>query len=161
MIKSMYNHAPINYACPICCAVNGIENDETWIKQGDIFYRDDFILGFISSKKIKGNDGHALIVPVKHFENIYELPDEYGHKIFEIAKRVARAMKQTRACDGVTLLQNNEPAGDQHAFHYHLHVIPRFQNDNFHEELWKTEKCDANDRFAHAEALRTSLKIFF
>lgn len=154
----MHNHAPENYACPICLAINGVENDETWITQGDIFYRDDLVMGFISSKAIKGNEGHPLIVPLKHFENLYDLPHDYAHRIIEIAKKVALALKETQTCDGVTLLQNNEPAGDQHAFHYHLHVVPRFVNDSFHEELWKAEKSEPEDRIAHAEMLRRYFK---
>lgn len=38
-------------------------------------------------------------------------------------------------CDGVTFLQNNEPASNQHAFHYHLHVLPRYTNDNLHAHM--------------------------
>lgn len=119
----MYNHAPENYVCPICIAISGIENDATWIKQGDVFYKDDLVMGFISSKVIKGNEGHPLIVPLKHFENLYDLPNEYAHRIIEVSRRVALAMKEARQCDGVTVVQNNEPAGDQHAFHYHMHLL--------------------------------------
>ncbi len=150
----MFNHAPENYKCPICLAVRGIENEATWIKQADIFYRDKLVMGFISSKAIKGNEGHPLIVPTKHFENIYDLPDTYGNAIFVLAKKVAQALKKTRSCDGVTLVQNNELAGDQHAFHYHLHVVPRFVDDHFHEEQYKAEKSDPRDRILYAETLR-------
>lgn len=153
----MYNHATATYSCPICVAIEGVENASTWIKQADIFYRDEFVLGFISSKAIKGNDGHPLVVPIKHFENLYDLPDEYGSAVFGLAKRVALALKKTRQCEGVTLVQNNEPSGDQHAFHYHLHVIPRFEHDHFHEELWKTEILDPSVRINHAQALKEAL----
>ena len=68
----MYNHAEGNYVCPICLAAKGIENNETWIKQGDIFYRDDLVFAFVSSKSIIGNEGHLLIVPAAHYENTYE-----------------------------------------------------------------------------------------
>lgn len=149
----MYNHAPSAYRCPICIALEGTESEETWIKQDDIFYRDDLVVGLISSKFIKGNEGHALIVPTKHFENLYDLPDEYAQRIIEVAKSVAVKMKTVRSCDGVTVVQNNEPAGDQHAFHYHLHVIPRFAGDSFHEELWKAEKSESKDRIQYAKAL--------
>lgn len=151
----MYNHAPENYACPICLAISGVEGDETWIKQNDIFYKDELVMGFISSKAIKGNEGHPLVVPIKHFENLYDLPDEYGRRIFEVSKKVALAMKEIRKCDGVTILQNNEPAGDQHAFHYHLHLVPRFIGDCFSEELWKAQKSSPEDRVDHASALRS------
>ncbi len=153
----MYNHAPENYTCPICLAVDGVENGETWIKQADIFYRDDLVMGFVSSKFVNGNEGHPMIVPVKHFENVYDLPSEYGARIAEAAQKVAVALKQARSCDGVTVLQNNEPAGDQHAFHYHLHLFPRFEGDHFHEELTKSRVSDPSEGIEYAEALRKTL----
>lgn len=153
----MYNHAPENYDCPICFAIHGIENDSTWIKQEDVFYRDELVMGFISSKAIKGNEGHPLIVPLQHFENLYELPEEYAHRIFDLSKKVALALKEVRQCDGVTILQNNEPAGDQHAYHYHLHVVPRFTGDHFSEELWRAQKSSPEDRVEYASALRDRL----
>ena len=128
----MYTHAPKDYECPICLAVQGIENDITWIVQNDIFYRDDLVMGFIGSKFIKGNEGHPILVLLQHYENIYELPAKYGHAIFDLTQKVSRALKEIRQCDGLTIFQNNEPAGNQHAWHYHVHVVPRFENDNFH-----------------------------
>jgi histidine triad (HIT) family protein len=73
--------------------------------------------------------GHALVVPRGHVENLYELPDELAAPILSTAARVARASKRAFAADGVTLRQNNGAASDQHLFHFHLHVIPRFDGD--------------------------------
>lgn len=75
------------------------------------------------------NAGHALVVPRRHVENLYELPDELAGPILSTAARVARAAKKAFAAEGVTLRQNNEAASDQHLFHFHLHVIPRFAGD--------------------------------
>ena len=154
----MHNHAPDNYRCPICLAINGVEHEDTWIVQNDIFYRDDLVVGFISSKAIKGNDGHPLILPIQHYENIYDLPTEIGHRVSEIAKQTSFALKETRNADGVTLVQNNEPAGDQHAFHYHLHVIPRFIDDSYHTEGHRASRSNPVDRAAPASALREWFK---
>lgn len=150
----MYNNAPNNYKCPICVAIEGIENEETWIVQDDIFYRDDLVTGFISSKAIKGNEGHPLVIPNEHYENVYDLPQEVGHRVFDVGKKTAIALKEVRGCDGVNLVQNNEPAAGQHAFHYHLHIIPRFEGDNYNEEFWKSERSDPKDRVQHARDLR-------
>ena len=150
----MYNHAPENYACPICLAIQGVEDERTWIVQNDIFYRDDLVVGFISSKSIKGNEGHPLIVPIEHAENLYDLPDAAGARIMEVAKKTAIALKEIRRCDGITLAQNNEPAGGQHGFHFHLHVVPRFTGDHFQEELWKAQRSRPEDRAEYARQLR-------
>lgn len=101
----MYNHAPKDYNCPICLAIAGIENDETWIKQADIFYKDEVITGFISSKFIRGNEGHVLLVPNKHYENIYDLQPKVGHRIISIGKKVAIALKRLETVMGLTLFK--------------------------------------------------------
>lgn len=153
----MHHHAPADYLCPICLAIRGVENDDTWIKQVDIFYRDDLALGFISSKFIRGNEGHPLLVPIQHVENIYDMPREIGHHLMDQAKKIAQVLKEVRKCDGVTFVQNNEPAGDQHAFHYHMHIIPRFKNDHFHQELWNTYRSEPEERIAFAEELKKTM----
>lgn len=129
----MKRHAPKNYVCPICLGVEGIENDQTLIFQSDILYKDDDVVVIVNSFFIKGSEGHLIVVPTDHYENLYELPEKIGAKIFETAKKYAIKMKRAYQCDGVNVVQNNEPAAGQHAFHYHLHLFPRYDGD----DLWK------------------------
>jgi len=150
----MFNHAPSNYSCPICLAVNGVENEKTMIRQGDVFYRDDIVVGLISSKFIKNNPGHPLLVPINHYENIYDIPENVLAHISHVSKKVAVALKQIRQCDGVTILQNNEPAGDQHAFHYHLHILPRFIGDDIYVHIMNARVSNPDERIQFAEELR-------
>ena len=154
----MNSHAPTTYVCPICLAVDGVESDDTWIRQADIFYRDDFVMGFVSSKFVRGNEGHAIVVPLAHFENLYDLPEVYGHRVMDVSSRIAIAMKAARKCDGITIIQNNEPAGDQHAFHYHMHVYPRFDGDRFHEELMQAQLSEPGSRLIYANELRADFR---
>ncbi|MBD3250499.1 MAG: HIT domain-containing protein [Candidatus Pacebacteria bacterium] len=132
MFKS---NAPDNYACPICLGNEGVENEDTLLKQQDLIFRDDLVTVWINSFWIPGNEGHVIVVPNDHYENIYAMPDEVGHRIFEVSKMISKAMKQAYNCDGITLRQNNEPAGDQHAFHYHLHIFPRYEGDDFNKNI--------------------------
>ena len=76
------------------------------------------------------NPGHALVVPRRHVRDLYELPDGLAGPILSAAARVARAARLAFGADGVTLRQNNGAASDQHLFHCHLHVIPRFVGDS-------------------------------
>jgi histidine triad (HIT) family protein len=156
----MYNHAEENYVCPICLTIKGFENDQTMAKQADIVYRDEYVLALINSKFIKNNPGHVIVVPLEHFENIYELPTKYAHRIAEISKKIAVALKIVRNCHGVWIEQNNEPASGQHAFHYHMHIVPRFEGDDLKKELAEngTYVADPADRVPYAEALREYLK---
>jgi histidine triad (HIT) family protein len=73
--------------------------------------------------------GHTLVMPREHIANIYDLPDRLAGPVLAMAARIARAAKAAFRADGITLRQNNEAASDQHLFHFHLHVIPRFAGD--------------------------------
>lgn len=153
----MYNHAPENYKCPICVALEGNENEDTLIRQSDIVYKDELATAFISSFFIGNNPGHVVIVPNKHFENIYDLPIDYAHRIQEIAKKMALALKKAYNAEGITTLQNNEPAGNQHAFHYHFHVFPRYENDELHKNMLDKKTTTAGERLPYAEKVKKVL----
>lgn len=150
----MYNHAPPDYKCPICFAVHGIENHDTMMKQNDIFYRDDVVMAAINSKFVGNNPGHVIVVPLAHYENLYELPEKEGHHIMKLAKEVAIAMKKVRQSDGVMILQNNEPASGQHALHYHMHVFPRFNDDQFEKNEDDVRVADPEEREPFSSAMR-------
>lgn len=154
----MYNHAPQDYKCPICLGIEGVESEDTYIKPTDVVYEDDLVIAFINSFFVGVNSGHVIVVPNKHFENIYDLPAEYATRIFEAAKKVVLAMKESYRCEGITILQNNEPASSQHAFHYHMHVFPRYSDDNIHQHLHEKRLTTAKERIPFAEKLRPILK---
>ncbi len=73
--------------------------------------------------------GHALLVPKKHFADLFELEDELAKKAIILAKQVAGRMKEVLGCTGINLVQNNGEAAGQTVFHFHLHLIPRYEND--------------------------------
>lgn len=154
----MFNHAPEGYQCPICLAIKGVENEATMIKQADIIWRDEQIMVLLSSKFVGKHPGHVLVVPVEHYENIFDLPEDVGHRIFDVAKKVAVALKDVRKCEGVTTMQNNEPAGNQHAFHYHFHVFPRFEGDILHEEMGKSRVSEPEERGQYVVPLKEYFK---
>ena len=73
--------------------------------------------------------GHALILPKEHYANIYEIPDELASKAIILAKKMAGIMTRALNCDGFNIVQNSgEPAG-QTVFHFHVHLIPRYEDD--------------------------------
>lgn len=156
MIKS---NAPDDYICPICLGAQGVESPDTLMKQSDVVYKDELITGFINSFFVGKNAGHVILVPNEHFENMYILPAKYGHRIFDVAQKVALAMKEVYGCDGITIRQNNEPAGDQHAFHFHLHVFPRYKDDGYNA-VQPSEKrlADPAERKEYAEKIKTALE---
>ena len=80
--------------------------------------------------------GHTLILPKKHYANIYELPEELAAKVFVLAKKTANALKTALDLEGLNVVQNNGSLAGQTVFHFHMHLIPRYEGDNQHI-LWK------------------------
>lgn len=155
----MFNHAPADYKCPICLGIDGVENKDTELKKADLVYMDDLASVFINSFWIPSCEGHVIVVPNSHHENVYVLPDDVGHRLFEVIRLVSIAMKKAYQCDGITTRQNNEPAGNQHAFHYHHHVFPRYEGDSFNLNLTKKSVLsDPKDRIVYVEKLKKFLK---
>ena len=73
--------------------------------------------------------GHALILPKEHADNLYELPEETAAAVMVLAKKLALVMRERLSCDGLNLVQNNGEAAGQTVSHFHLHMIPRYVND--------------------------------
>jgi histidine triad (HIT) family protein len=73
--------------------------------------------------------GHALVIPRAHWRNLFEI-DEVGlERTAVAARRLAIRMRDRLGCDGVNLLNSSEPAAWQEVFHFHVHVIPRYEGD--------------------------------
>lgn len=106
--------------CWACCLMRG----ET---TGGIVAATDAVVAAINPFPLA--DGHVLVLPRRHIIDVFDLPDALAGPVLRMASRVARAQKLAFGADGVTLRQNNGAASDQHLFHFHLHVVPRFEGD--------------------------------
>lgn len=73
--------------------------------------------------------GHALILPKDHYANLLELPEEKTAEAFILAKKMAVKMKEVLHCEGLNVVQNNGPTAGQTVFHFHIHLIPRYEGD--------------------------------
>jgi len=127
----MYNHEPQDYVCPLCQISKG-QLTEQGIREESVIFRDEFLTAFVSGKWWRSNKGHVIIVPNQHIENIFDLPEDLESKIFTLTKKVAIALKKAYKCDGISTRQHNEPGGNQDIWHYHLHVFPRYKDDNLY-----------------------------
>ena len=106
--------------CIFCKIANG-EIPSRTIAENDLFR---VVLDVAPATK-----GHALILPKDHCRNLYDLPEETASEVMKMAKKVALKMKDKLRCDGVNLVQNNEETAGQTVFHFHMHVIPRYDGD--------------------------------
>lgn len=73
--------------------------------------------------------GHCLIIPKGHWEDLHAVPDELLCAAMKTAQRVAAAVRDALAPDGINLLQANGPGAAQSVFHFHVHVLPRTMGD--------------------------------
>ena len=71
--------------------------------------------------------GHALILPKNHFADLLDLDEETSREVLLLAARVGAAMKKSLGCAGFNLVQNNGEDAGQTVFHFHMHVIPRYE----------------------------------
>ena len=79
--------------------------------------------------------GHALIIPKEHYANIYEMPEETAAHVMILAKKLATHMTEVLKCDGLNIMQNNGEAAGQTVFHFHMHLIPRYEQDGNADKL--------------------------
>ncbi len=74
--------------------------------------------------------GHALILPKNHYADLFELPEEIAEKVMVLAKKLGSRMVDKLHADGLNLVQNNGETAGQTVFHFHMHLIPRYQDDH-------------------------------
>ncbi len=89
-------------------------------------YEDDHILAFLDITQ--GTKGHTLVIPKKHTPNIYELDTETATQVFTTVPKIANALKETFNPIGLNIVNNNDKPL-QSVFHFHVHLIPRYEND--------------------------------
>ena len=88
--------------------------------------------------------GHALVLPKEHYANLFEMPQDLLADAAVVAKKVATNIKEKLSCDGLNLVQNNGETAGQTVMHFHLHIIPRYENDGQHI-LWNPTSPSAEE----------------
>ncbi len=109
--------------------------------------------------------GHVLVIPKRHCRNLFDFNDADGQGIMHAARVVAKGLRKTLNADGMNLFQSSERAGGQEVFHFHFHVIPRFEGDglmaregNNRTMRWRTRGTPTReDLEILAEKIRASI----
>ena len=107
--------------CIFCKIANGD------IPTNSIYEDDDFNVFMDVAPATKG---HALVVPKNHYADIYEIDPEVLAKAVKVGQKVIKHATKVLGCEGYNLLQNNGEVAGQTMFHFHMHLIPRYENDN-------------------------------
>jgi histidine triad (HIT) family protein len=94
----------------------------------EILFEDDCVVSLLDINPI--HFGHALIIPKQHYKDFLDVPSEVYHSILQAANIVTHALVQSLKLDGYNLFSNNGRIAGQSVFHFHLHVTPRYPQDN-------------------------------
>ncbi len=89
-------------------------------------YEDDSVMAFLDITQ--GTKGHTLVIPKNHIKNVYELDEETATNVFKVVPVIARALKKAFNPIGLNIINNNDKPL-QSVFHFHVHLIPRYEDD--------------------------------
>ena len=90
-----------------------------------IIYEDESVMVFLDIRPL--NLGHTLVIPKAHYVDIFDTPVNQLSQVHTVAKQVSAAIKKATKADGISIIQQNSKAAGQDIFHFHVHVVPRFE----------------------------------
>lgn len=132
--------------CIFCKLANGD------IPTNSIYEDEDFNVFMDAAPATKG---HALVVPKNHYADIYEIDSEVLGKAVKVGQKVIKHATKVLGCEGYNLVQNNGEVSGQTVFHFHLHLIPRYESmDNKNLLSWTPGEATGDELKAIAESIR-------
>ena len=137
----------MTFDCTFCGIVAGTSPAE-------MVTETDLALAFVNQNP--ANPGHMLVIPKRHADDIWELSREDGEAVWALVRDVADLARRAYEPDGLNLFQANRRAGWQSEFHFHVHVVPRWDGDPLVPN-WGRLVGDPEDVAAMGDRLRASL----
>jgi histidine triad (HIT) family protein len=92
-----------------------------------LLYEDDRTVAFLDHTAV--TEGHTLVIPKQHAADLWEITEDDAAAVMRTAHKMARRIREILNPAGLTLFQANRPAGWQDVFHLHVHVVPRYPDD--------------------------------
>jgi histidine triad (HIT) family protein len=108
-----------------------------------IVYEDESVKAFLDRNP--ASEGHTLIIPKKHYQDVYDIPEAELKKIIVIAKRLAKVYQNALGLKAVNILHASGKEAQQTVFHFHVHIIPRHKDDGL--DLWYKKRTDIQVKF--------------
>jgi histidine triad (HIT) family protein len=119
-----------------------------------VVYEDADVLAFMDIGQV--NPGHVLVAAKAHAENIYALDESSAAAVFRSATRVAKAIRAAFAPQGLSVYQANGKAAGQTVFHFHMHLVPRHEEDGM-ALTWPVKNPPREEIEECAERIRNEL----
>lgn len=107
-------------------------------------YEDDKVLAILDLSQ--ASYGHTLVMPKKHYENIFDLDTETAMHLFSVVKLISNHyQKVIPNLKGINLLNNNGSKAGQVVMHYHMHIIPRYEDDDLVDMKFTEHKLNLSE----------------
>lgn len=97
------------------------------ISEAEIIFENEKVIAFLDINPV--NYGHTLLIPKKHFDNFLTIPNDELAELTKLTQYIAGAVKRAVKADGFNIISNNGMSAGQSVFHFHYHIIPRYEND--------------------------------
>lgn len=129
----------------------------TKIRDGRIpgvkIYEDNLVFAFMDSGQV--NPGHVLVATNQPYETLMDTDEATAEALMRLTRRVALAVQDAFQPDGITILQANRAAGWQTVPHLHIHVLPRYENDDA-KLIWPRKEPGLDAMKEYAERINLS-----
>ena len=119
----------------------------------EIVYEDSDVIAFLDITPI--NPGATLVVPKKQSRNILDIESADCTKLMEVVRKIAPSIKEASNANGLNIMMNNEQPAGQMVFHSHVHIIPRFENDDV--PAWHGKEYAEGEMAKMAEKIRNKI----
>ena len=93
-----------------------------------ILYEDNDVMAFLDISQV--TKGHTLVISKEHYDNFLATPVEIMHKVMDVAQKIGQAQITNLHAKGVNILSNCYEQAGQTVMHFHVHVIPRYEDDD-------------------------------
>ena len=124
--------------------------------KAEILYENDHVISFLDIRPV--NLGHALVIPKNHYTNFLTIPENELDEIIKATQKITSAIFSSIKPDGFNIITNNGLAAGQSVFHFHFHIIPRFDEDNFaFRPIFKNYENNSMKDFA--DKIRIEVKL--
>ncbi len=124
--------------------------------EAEIIFENEKVIAFLDINPV--NYGHTLIVPKKHYDNFLTIPSNELAELSKLTQFIAGSVKRALKADGFNIISNNGLSAGQSVFHFHYHIIPRYENDFMLRP--RTVEYNDNEMALYADRIKDSISKY-
>ena len=126
------------------------------LSEAEIIFENEKVIAFLDINPV--NYGHTLVIPKKHFDNFLTIPNDELAELTKLTQYIAGSVKRALKADGFNIISNNGSSAGQSVFHFHYHIIPRYENDFLMRP--RTIEYKENEITLYSEKIKESISKY-